>query len=782
MRLAVLAAALVLIGGSALTASSSAFHAVADPCDGYGDCASSSVSYVRSNPDDSLYLGDQFVVSLQVTPGRGGVACGTGCSESWSGSLSSVSWSYDQYALNANVSNSSASFIVVTNTTNGYTITATAVFVVTITTCTTGSNGATSCSQSSVASPIAVSQQVQTRAFVLSLTTRLLNVTDKETGFVARNPDGSFYRNDSFCVAWNATFEFSAVRTDIRVNVTSLNPPSLSVLNYTSGPLGRSGLFCYDVNADSGYAPYNATLAAKALDWQGATMGRKESSQPFAVVAYDPEFTSYAYMLYGNVTAPSSLQRPWVLLVRYDGNLPGYSYGGDGNTRPFNGSSTLTERAYFDCFRFSTLSYQPFTSTGGAFEFHSLNSTGELQYNWLNAKDSAPLYYGNRIEKYVFNATASSLSPLLGQGYVYQNVTMVGCWQKEDACDLSQNYWLVPFLWSGRLSIVSVDSGGDSLQGTPITLTIHNPAPLDGWLIGNFEGVFGNDAQALRAFEADLYPTNQTMTISGEGRLSVILNQTSLLPPSISISVGGVSLSGNFTFSPVFINETIGSIPGSLNGTVFEANATIPLWAYDMVPGSLAYLTTETSVDSPSAFLELVNSSGWIAGNATTPQTPAAFGSQQYGFWPMGQNLTVYANTQGGGVNLLGVQRLSPDAYQASFLIEPWSGGISSAQLEEGNDTFAPQPLLNSSAYPSPLPQPATGFYSVDFPATGGDAKATFTNIWGAKTTVDLGTTAGPQAPVTLIPETTLTAFALAGLSWLVVSGILKTRKADSHG
>ena len=301
--------------------------------------------------------------------------------------------------------------------------------MVTVTACTTGSNGVATCSQSSAPSRITVSQQVQTRAFVLTIVTRLLNVTDKETGFLLRNPDGSFYRNDSFCVAWNATFDFSAVRTDIRINVTSLTPPSLSVLNYTSDPLGRTGAFCYDVMTDSEYNPYNATLAARASDWQGVSMGLKESSQPFAVVRYDPTFTSYAYMMYGNSTAPSSLERPWVLLVRYDGNLPGYSYAGDNNTRPFNGSSTLAERAYFDDFRLSTLSYQPFTSGGGVFEFHSLNSTGTLEYNWLDMKKSAPLYYGNRIEKYVFNVTASSLAPLLSEGYVYQNVTMVGCWQ-----------------------------------------------------------------------------------------------------------------------------------------------------------------------------------------------------------------------------------------------------------------------------------------------------------------------------------------------------------------
>ena len=177
------------------------------------------------------------------------------------------------------LSDASSSFIVVANSTNGYAISAAVAFVVSITVCTTGSNGMTTCSHASAVSAVTVSEEVQVRALVLTVQTHLVNVTDDTTGFVLRNPDGSFYRNDSFCVGWNASFEFSAVRTDIRINVTSLTPPSLSVLNYTSDPLGRTGSFCYDVRTDAGYGPYNATLAVRALDWQGVSMGL-EGEQP----------------------------------------------------------------------------------------------------------------------------------------------------------------------------------------------------------------------------------------------------------------------------------------------------------------------------------------------------------------------------------------------------------------------------------------------------------------------------------------------------------------------
>src|SRR3989441_2076058 len=158
------------------------------------------------------------------------------------------------------------------------------------------------------------------------------------------------------------------------------------------------------------------------------------------------------------------------------------------------------------------------------------------------------------------------------------------------------------------------------MPSTPIAVTIHNPAPLDDWLTGAFERVFRSDAQALKSFEADLYPTDPTMSFTGSGRLGVWLNQTSLSPPTISITTGGVSLAGNFTFVPTFVNGTIASVPNSLNGTVYYANATIPLWSYNMIKGSLTYLPISTTIVYPSSFLALLNSSGWVAGNGSAPQ------------------------------------------------------------------------------------------------------------------------------------------------------------------
>ncbi|MDG6949225.1 MAG: hypothetical protein JRM77_05145 [Nitrososphaerota archaeon] len=725
-----------------------------DPCDSYGDCISSSVSYIRSNPDSSLYVGDSFSVQVSITTGQNTTSY-------------SVSWSYPPV-----FEKSGDTFVVAENQTGTFSVDALVTF--------TGSITVGNTTQP-FTSTLATAQSITIIPLIISLHTRLVNVTDSH-GFVKRNLDGTFYHNDTFCDSWTATFLFASARTGIRINVTSVPSPALRVLNYSADSLGRTGRFCYVVEADSAYEPYSVILVARAITWHGVSIALRDGGQPFAVVQYDPQISAYSYMEFRNSTASSSLQRPWVLFIRYDGNRPGYSYAGDSNTVPFNGSATFEERSYFDNFTFTSLSYQP-SNVAGGFTYNVVNSTGSLRCQWLNGGGSAVLEGDRRLQKDVFEVEPSSLSPLLDQGFVYQNVTMTGRWTHEAGFALKMNYWLVPFLWSGRVNVVSVGSSGQSLPDMPISITVQNPSPLNQWLTSSFEHVFGNDSRALRAFQADLYLTNQTMTFTGTGALSLLLNQTSLVPPQISITAGGVTQSGSFTFVPVLVNSTIMSAPDAFNGPVYYANATIPFWAYNMFQGSLAFLPVSTTTDQPAAFLEVVNNgtSGWFAGNTTAPQTPSAFASQEYGFWPMGENLTVYVNLQGGGVDLLGVQKAGPSEYQAAFNIKPWSGGIDSVQLVESGRAIENISTLNPSAYPSPLPQGLTGLYELSYPATGQDVEAVFTNIWGAKSTIDLGA-AGAAAPsFNLIPETTVAAFGIAGIAWLIVSGALKTRKASVH-
>src|SRR5712691_4234954 len=40
-----------------------------DPCDAYGDCLSSTIVFIRSNTDHTLYLGDSFAIPISVSIG-----------------------------------------------------------------------------------------------------------------------------------------------------------------------------------------------------------------------------------------------------------------------------------------------------------------------------------------------------------------------------------------------------------------------------------------------------------------------------------------------------------------------------------------------------------------------------------------------------------------------------------------------------------------------------------------------------------------------------------------
>ena len=78
----------------------------------YGNCISSSVSYVRSNPDGSLYLGDEFAVTPSVSLGPNTTSY-------------SYSWSYDGAVLAAQ---GGWLLQVVANVSGTYSVTITATF------------------------------------------------------------------------------------------------------------------------------------------------------------------------------------------------------------------------------------------------------------------------------------------------------------------------------------------------------------------------------------------------------------------------------------------------------------------------------------------------------------------------------------------------------------------------------------------------------------------------------------------------------------------------------
>ncbi|MDV3294175.1 MAG: hypothetical protein LYZ70_07880, partial [Nitrososphaerales archaeon] len=273
MRASVIFVALLVFSAPAF-AFVTLHQSTSDPCDSYGDCVSSSITYTRANPDGSLYLGDQFTISLQVTPGAGAISCGNGCSQSWSGALSEVAWSYDTSALrSSSMGETAAQFTSIANATGSYTVTATASFLVTITTCvttTSPSGSSTTCSSSVVQTSVPISQQVSLRAFILVFQTKLVNATTP-LHQLRRNPDGTFYPFDAFYVNYTYSFLFMQQRPDIKVYAApSYDHSVLSLTSYKNST--STGYFFFQLDNRTG--SYSVTTTAKAFNWLNQLLGQ----------------------------------------------------------------------------------------------------------------------------------------------------------------------------------------------------------------------------------------------------------------------------------------------------------------------------------------------------------------------------------------------------------------------------------------------------------------------------------------------------------------------------
>ena len=750
-----------------------------DPCGSYGNCVSSSITYTRANPDDTLYPGDQFTITLSITLGRGAAGCGSGCSESWSSSLSGVAWSYDTSEFTAETSGTSASFTVTGNSTGSYTISATASFSVTITMCvtststssskTTEASTATSCSTSHAQSSVTTTQQVTVIQLELQVAARIVNVTDRATGYVLRNPDGSFYRNDSFCVQWNATFQFSDARKDINVSVLSDPLSSLALLNSSSttvstsapGDLGiRHGTFCYSVALNAPYQPYNLTLSFEALNWLGVSIAHTVIAVPFAVVQYSPSFTYFTYMDY-NSKSSTTYARPFITLIRYGGNNPGYSYGGDSNTDPIVNDNDTRERAYINNFTFATMGWNTTlqlinASVGQDLLFH--NYSVSISYSFLHnqAEYNDKTYYPmitwkDRVQKYYFIGNITEFEAYVPDEMTYYNLTS-SAYSRNFAGNttplFNTTYLYEPIQYNGYLMFKFYYASGALDLSANVTITAQNPSPLNVYLLGRVKSTFGNDSSVLEAFEKDLYSSNYTQTLRQlqpnlNGTITYLVNQTNLATiganafPSFNITVSSDLSGSSYQFtsqSPFLTGETTTSCAGApppwlscsefsygilnrfslflVNGSVLPSlpfdDATAyyldPLYENLILPLNFTLLANSMLIMNstlPPAPTDYV--SWWAAspvGAIINPNQPVTFEPGQLTDlyqFIYGQNSTVFVNTEGGGIGLSLPPVTQDNTCLLTFAIGPESGGVMRLWAVDSDGTV----LTNMSLSPT---------------------------------------------------------------------------------
>jgi hypothetical protein len=652
---------------------------------------------------------------------------------------------------------------------------------------------------------VTANQQVTVIQLELQVAAKIVNVTDKATGYLLRNSDGSFYRNDSFCVQWNATFQFSDARKDINVSVFSVPLSSLVLQNSSSTTMSsfgpddpgiRQGMFCYSVALKAPYQAYNLTLSFEATNWLGMSVAHTVIAVPFAVVRYSPSFTYLTYMDYNSKNS-TTYARPFITLVRYGGNNPGYSYGGDSDTAPiFNGNDTR-ERAYVNNFTFATTGWKTTlqlvnASVGQDLLFHNFPVSTSYSYLHNQTEYNNKTYYPmitwkDRVQKYYFMGNITDFEAYASGGMTYFNLTSSAySWNFAGNTTLLFNttYLYEPIQYNGYLMFKFYNADGSPDLSANVTITAQNPSPLNAYLIGRVKSTFGNDSSVLKAFEKDLYPSNYTMVLKQlqpnlNGTITYLVNQTNLATigvsafPSFNITVSG-ELSGTsyqFTSQSPFLaggtttpcttaplpwltcNELSYGIPNRfslflVNGSTLPSlpfdNATAyyldPLYENLILPLNSTLVANSTPPQVP---IEYVN--WWAAspvGAIVNPNQPVTLEPGQltnlYQFI-YGQNSTVYVNTGGGGIELSLPPVTHGSTCLLTFAIGPQSGGVTRLWAVDSEGTV----LTNMSLSPTTpsitsfSPPGYLGFYTAAVPAVhDGTMMVTLVNAWGAKTTI----------------------------------------------
>jgi len=711
------AACLLLVAISIMSGVLLQQRGVGDPCDSYGDCLSASITYPRANPDNSLYLGDSFQVSLSISYGPN-----TGSSQ--------TTWSYDTSALSASTTSTEGVFRTLVNQSSTYAVTATVTFTVVI--CTT-SNGVTTCT--TYYPTLSVQETVQTRGFVLQFTTRMANFTNSQ-GYPLRNPDGSFFHDDEFFINYNYSFLFMQQRPDIRVVVDVQYDPSFVKLT-TFDNSSSTGYFLFTLANRTGTS--EITMTARAFNYLGELLGAKVQKQPFAVVNYAPYFKEFTYMLYNSKNA-SAYGRPFATLILYEGNNPGYAYRGDNNTDPITAVNDTGERALINSFNFTTTAWgiRANLTSGDISQDLSFWNQTSVDIGTRTTNQTFPIItFAHRVAKFYFTSNVPEIGGYTGEGFEYFNVTELAISQRFAGANYSlfnTTYLYEPVNYCGYITVFTYGPAGLD-PSTSVNITLVTPDPLDPHLLTSLNSTFNFYPGTVRAFRADLFPAStyvlslQPLSSSG-GRWVFLLNDTNLAMandtqmPYLYISVKGAP--GNYSYA----------VPDAFSSFLIDQSP-LPSLPFPAVHGyyldqqmQLIALPLNYSFTSPTnPFI------AWDYGNGGAPSfvSPITYEpgnlSRVYGFL-YGENSTIYANLDGGGASLVGVQ-VSQSIFHGMVMVGPQSGGADYLWVKDPSGNVVMNESLTADTQP-PSPPGYFGFYALSFPmSVNGTYQFGITNSWG---------------------------------------------------
>ena len=615
----------------------------------------------------------------------------------------------------------------------------------------------------------------------VNITSKMLNVTNSQG--VMRNPDGTFYRGDAFEISYHIYVTGAALPSSILTNASIAYPADALDLVSSSN---SSSIVQFAILQNSPYAAYNVTIVPYLFNEVGNAKIDAPSSiisqQPFAVVEYHPFFAYFTYMEYNNLNS-STYARPFVTLVRYDGNAPGYSYAGDANTDPFNAYNSTMERAFINNFTFSTEGWsvstnQNPTSSPGAVNYSAYGSLN-IGVEMLNKSYPGAITWSQRVWKFYFLANPSSIqSYISNSGIIYFNVTE-SAWYSPSAnatlrySEFNTSYLYEPIFYNGFL--VFTNNNPNILIEYPansfnVSVVAHNPNPLDAYLVQKVVGIFGNDSRVIDAFEPDLYAANSTMELkpifANATEIVFLVNQTNIMTsstaqmPYFTISVRGIAGMTTYQYNesnpPSYLGRPVITPYASFENITYDVDDEYSLFVMDdfSPPAPFSNFTgyflaepaggynlvmqpTSFSFTGPASYL--TRTYGYPQGPFFVTEEPGNL-TQDYTML-YGQNVTVPTNFAGGGITGLVVSGEGQGSvfYDATVFIGSESGGMSSIVVTSNsgqvlyNETIAG----NGPVIVSFNPQEYVGEYTFEFPVySNGTISIDLNGVWGALNTI----------------------------------------------
>ena len=603
---------------------------------------------------------------------------------------------------------------------------------------------------------------------------KLSNVSDAY-GNTLRNPDGTFYRLDEFEIQYDA----------LMVGGNPL-PPGISFafkIGYPQNALSEisngSGYANFIILPDAPFASNNVSLTASVFnsaDNSNRTVPI-QSYEPFAVVNYSPHFTYLTYMDY-NVLNSSSYERPFITLVRYDGNSPGYSYPGDINTDPFNALNSTGERAIVNNFTFSTNGWSILANVSIVNDsmdvINFLSHPGlELKVSNLNQTVGPDVItWVNRVQKFFFLSDIQQIKTYVSSNsIIYFNVTVRASYTNRynslniSSSDFSTHYLYEPIFYNGYLVFKAY--GGDVTNFT-VAIISKNPNPLDNQLMLEAASIFGNDSNVINSLKQDLYPAYSTTVlkpiVSNSTEYVYLINQTNIALssegeiPNFTISVNSNTGYTEYKYQPnnppyflssptTYYNQLSKNVSYDAYDyyTLFELSdfpLTFPfanLTGYNLMQPS----NNENLILQPLNF-SFTSSIAYLLRTYDNPSAPF-FVTQEpdnlTNSFPMifGENQTtwIYPNFAGGGIIGLDGNPVSLDggsSYQVSLLMGNESGGASYIWVVNDRGQILFNESLPTSPSYSSLGQAAyAGEITFKFPVADTNHSVTIyvENPWG---------------------------------------------------